>query len=438
MNNIGKFIGGINTNTKKELSNIFNCFDKNTTFLNLTSGNFNVEKILYEKGFKNIISNDISLYSCSFGALLIDKIEEIKIVNNDFLPLKKYENKSQLENMAILNTIYGAGFFDVNKNFFNLNRYIQIIKHQEEIFKKNIECFKKVKEELKIKDFIGKCFTELLEKENVVFLSFLPTYTGGYEKIYKFLDASIEWNKRKYKNINSKDYIFYNKLIIEKGGIVYTDRILDGEEQNLIKIIKNKGRDIYIYSKIEKLKELKGVLFNNKKNVFFKLDLLDSDYKFNDTDEIKVKVIKADEFNFIRQKFISSKVRILGTPQICFGCFLNNKLFGCFGYKKGYNFGDYELLSDFSTFNKNRISKLVVMLSVSKEVLKIIKYKTLSYSINNIYTKIFTDKMVSSKYRGIADLINRSDTGLLYALKMNNILPIKEIYKLWLKKYYKN
>ena len=85
--------------------------------------------------------------------------------------------------------------------------------------------------------------------------------------------------------------------------------------------------------------------------------------------------------------------------------------------------------------NTQRLSKLLIMLVKSHNVRMLIARKMANY-YDGVKTTVYTTSPISMKYRGVFDLERRDEGKLMYSA---NFLDdsLKDLYRLWLKKYKK-
>ena len=66
-----------------------------------------------------------------------------------------------------------------------------------------------------------------------------------------------------------------------------------------------------------------------------------------------------------------------------------------------------------NTANHKRLSKLLIMIARSKEIIESIEDKALD-RFESLKTSVYTEKAISMKYRGEWDLLERLDNKLIY------------------------
>lgn len=159
-------------------------------------------------------------------------------------------------------------------------------------------------------------------------------------------------------------------------------------------------------------------------------------------EEIKIRKISQAHFNQLKLLYLSKTINSTASPQVCYGLFSENKLFGCFGFSSDYILrapADIEkptiyLMSDFavSPTCEKRLSKLVLYCILSKEV-KLLSEQFLGKEVKTVYTNVFTDKQVSMKYRDLFVLYIKKENCLGYGSKMGR-WTLKEGFEKWRQK----
>lgn len=433
-----KFIGGIASNTKGIFSDIVRDLGVDNDFLVLTSGTFSYESILAGLRVRSIFSNDVSLLTSIYGwGAVRNEMLKIEIKNPLFEKLKEFENRSIEDNLGIILSVYSASEYVTIGGVYG-KWWREYFAHSiVDVFKKQKEGGAKILDKVRglgIKDFFGVDLVDLIDDplhRDKILVAFLPTYGGGYEKIYKFLNESISWNAPRYSLIDDSNYEDLNQRIVERGGIVIVDRA--SGISDLVASCETKGKKLFLHCKKNKKKYVVGL----ESDVKF-LDVEIWDGVVREVEKVEVLPIENKQFCKIRGKFISVRNFALGSVDYPFGVFFDGKIVGLIGICNGYREGVFLLKTDMSLVNRNRISKLIVMLSCCDEVHDFINVRSVFKSrFHGLNTIVFTRNAVSMKYRGIAKIINRKEDRLVYFIpKIDG--NAKEIFKLWLEKFYRD
>lgn len=430
------FIDGIKSIIRQDLAKRLENIDRNTKIRNLCSGKFTIESVLLEMGFKNIIGGDVSLLSCIVGSYITGEELNLRFKGEfeSFNDRLKNDN-SALNKSALVLFIYAYG--NLKNTFIGITRKRNMLANMDAIISKNKESIEKNYNGLKGKinfkrqDLI-KSLSEAEEDELII--SHLPTITGGYENLYKIIDECVEWEAPQYEIINNKRYEEINDNLLKSKNkvIAITNRVL---KNDFLKSKYKIGCGLwYLYSDINF--DL-AYMQDKAKSPFFNLKTI-SEQELNSLNgEAKIEVFKCLNYDNIRKRFKSKKITFYGGFNLAFLVYINGKAVGGVAYKITQDRRKFILLNDFVFINKRKISKLIPMIARSREM---VEYAELALRINmegkDLLTHIFTNSPVSMKYRGIYTLINRKEGALIYSTKCKE-RTIKEEFKIWLDKYYK-
>lgn len=426
------FVGGIQTNARLDL------YERLTPIINekfqiLCSGKFTFEHILYNKGAKHIIGCDVSCLSMSIGAYLNKQNFNIEFMG-EFSFLNEYIDGNIESKVATILYLYGASEFYFGKNLQNKMALKRYLNNKDKYIEKNKIQFIKEYECLKgnVEFFAKDCFEVLHNSsQDEIILSYMPTYTGGYEKLYKIIDMFCIYDKPNYMMIDKDRYIQINsEILATRKSFVFTDIELPNLNDRLVSHYKGIGKDVFLYSNINENKKFYTI---KSKNPFIDINrLVEVD---NLKPKSKIEVLKCNNYNAIRARFPSDKLKVLGSVDVSFVVLIDKRYAGAFAFVKQKNFKSFYLLSDFVFVNKRKLSKLIPMLARSKEVIEYVEMK-LNMELNvPLITKVQTEAPISMKYRGIYELDKRVDDGLIYSTKAKE-RTLQEEYRLWLEKYY--
>jgi len=159
------------------------------------------------------------------------------------------------------------------------------------------------------------------------------------------------------------------------------------------------------------------------------------EYKYTIKGEPSLVKLTQGEFNSIRSQYLSNKI-VPASASIRLGILMGKEIIGAIAFnRENYGVDGAYLLTDFSirpTIYK-RLSKLVLVMTLSKEVQEILS-QTFSSRILNISTTAFTNNSVSMKYRGLYELYGRKDGFVNYVGKAGK-WTMKEGLEWWKQKY---
>ena len=432
------FIGSVPKEVITQMHSIvdFGCYSDAYV---LCSGSFRVDSSIsktYEK--LRVHSNDVNVLSVAIGKLAVGET-----INVEFIDKLSFvqEYLAGLEGYSFIDRVAAIAASMQVAKFSSKNEYNQI--HQKHIIK-NFAIFhqkaklsiQKLLEKLPIATFTPGDFIEQAKKAKPgtdIVIGFPPTYKGGYERIFKFVNQNIAWEPPEYAIFDPKtlgDFLLdlTNRDI---SYCVYSDQQMEKLTCGG-KFLSTSNKPIYRYvNNIDKSSFRK----KNQNSKQFKYQPFDP---AEATQDSVVNVVRMDsaQMNFLKNVYLAKRINhVSGMFNYC--VFIDGKLAG--GIIMALSkYGDIEslyLLSDFSVSRNNRLSKLIAMIATSHHIVSEIEHKTL-LKFKQLCTTVFTDKPVSMKYRGIWNLYSRKEGFLNYQSPVRDQSP-QQIYNEWFSKYNK-
>lgn len=332
--------------------------------------------------------------------------------------------------------------FEKRSNLYQENMYNNFISYNKDFYDNTIQKLEKSGSlDFQIENFYFGDFRDHLKDCPGISVLFAPTYTGGYEKMFRRIEEVFEYKHANYKLFESEHaQPVYEQLLKGSQSIIYSDRYFkDLKDFHVSKIIMEVGRkDIFIYSSVGTFD--KKVLVNGfGKDVLKKtFKLMPPDFRFDNKTKIRALICDAKYIVHYKQMFMSNKINIPnGKGQ--FGIIFCADEF-VFGFASFASFlgaksrKDIFLQSDFCVPHYTKLSKLVAMLLLSKGIQEIVSTKYV-YNYLGLQTTVYTKNPVSMKYRGVFEKIDRDKkkNKLTYRADFTTE-KIKSIYKRWLQK----
>jgi len=261
-------------------------------------------------------------------------------------------------------------------------------------------------------------------------VAFPPTYKGGYERLYKFIDANTRWQQPEYDVWNPDDLEAWT-IELDQNGISYC--ILSDqrfEQLDPVTVYQTPSfKPIYTYSNCSG----SALMHARNKSTPFKYVPVDPEKL---TKKTTVQLVRAESahMTFLKNSYLGKGIAHV-TGEMNFLVFLDGMLAGGFIYTRS-KFGTPEciyLLSDFSIVSARKISKLISLLATCGDVVRLFEVKHLQ-NVTSLVTTAFTHKPVSMKYRGVFKLSSRKPGMLNYASEVRRY-SAKKIYAEWWQKY---
>lgn len=434
------FIGSIDRDSRLAVEKVLDSIDRAKTpnvFVGC-SGNFTFDRIAAAKGFR-VYSNDVSLYSRLIAALV--RNEDFPTTCTDAELSGLFARWSQSKYTPIIQVMFAMkyGQFVDAKNDYQRTMLENYRQGAEAFCQKNIEKFSRGNVfNFEIADFFFGDFKkhlEFAEKDSVIFL-YAPTYKGGYEKIFNFVEKSFDYERPQYDIFDSKTAgPYYRRLLDSTQACIYSDILYD-ETLPFLRGQVEKGdgkRTVFFYSSIENAKSFH--LVSNASILDKTPSILKPDDSFSGSPSIKVVLLPVKIVNHFKHIFVSNKVNYSLAGDMGLGFLIDGKLFGFATFAKMLRTVDTKnilfLHSDFCVVSSiDRLSKLVLFLLRSKDVAKIVS-RHYVHTFKGMQTSVYTDKPVSMKYRGVFKKMDSQETGKLTYIADFTNLTLQECFDRW-------
>lgn len=403
------------------------------------SGNFTIEQILSGLGC-TIHSNDISLYSSLIGYHLAGSPLAVAVREPAYGWLQPFLGDS-ISSIATISLLFEMLRYEKRNNL----QQIRLGDHYRRNFPRyHADSCKRIAEDLeqiKIDGYATIDVHDLYEQldDDWIRIAFLPTYIGGYERLYKRLDQVIEWPAPQYE-ILTKERYEETVAFMKRGDCVYLSDY-DREEEGLFAIIKTgRGKSVHLYSNMP---FRSAYVIPAAKIEESQYRYLPDDHPITRESRITFAPTTGRKINYYRSVFLKKGIEFSDGlhPALVF---LDGHLFGFlifdfirYGLDLEQSLRGVYMLSDFVIESRiKRLSKLLLLATKSKEMQDLLKKKFIQ-GADFILTTAFTDKPVSMKYRGVYDLMKRGKGFLQYTGKCGEI-TLQDAVKIWLKKYSKS
>ena len=383
------------------------------------SGNFTVERILARCGVGAIHSNDVSIYSCALGWHLANTPKRFVIKAQDYSWLESHMDPGPATIATLLlagemlkvggNPSTGSG----RDNAYARRMRDEYRRKWPQLHARTVERVKKATAGMSIASFFaGDCreFLASADREAVC-ISFPPTYKGGYERLYKKLDAIFDWPRPSYQVFSPEDFEQFSATVRSfRHWMISSDAeqpALAGQHVATVQTsLLSKPVFMYADGAPHRLATARQRIGQN--------------HWAPRTDEVvepvQITRIDAKLMNAIRSQYLAQHITPCDAPRN-YAVLSAGKLVGAFSFAlpRGPLPCELYLLSDFAVrpTPHRRLSKLILACLLSREVQADVE-QWLCARIRTIGTTAFTDKPVSMKYRGLFKLHSRTEGKLNY------------------------
>jgi hypothetical protein len=455
------FQGVVHANTRKILASYIPSLPAATHVL--CSGNFTIETTLRLNGYKGRLSGcDVSLYTCALGCALTGQDLPVSLNTDpafaEFAPLASFLT-DPCGRAAAVAVALDALRFAARKNDYQRRMMDAIARRLPTLCEKTVARIKKKAEAVRLDEFHPQDAWERVAAippgDGDAIASFPPTYSAGYERLYRDLHRLFAWQQPAYKELTSGAE-FAQRVLSRPGPWILGAEKPTPELQVLLEepialAPRSTGVSISLYSNI-------GV---DARVVRRRETVRDVGWRrLTDTDEItegsRLEVVRvgAAEAQYIRELYSSAEVGQVSAPYN-YAVAIDGKLAGIIAfYLPSMNVqmgvpNDPEakdvsiyMMCDLAvpSFRYPRLSKLVLMASVSCEMQREMEHRLVQeYRYNT--TTAFSRNPASMKYRGVFTLLSRKQRAdgvcqLNYYSKMGR-WTLKDALTRWLKQHSK-
>ena len=429
------FVGSINAECRRWLGNQGHAFNGRKVYVGC-SGNFSVEQILSRYAPKaRIWGNDVSLYSSVLGAYLAGQPFEMSVKDESFQWLEPHLGDVEAKSAAVM-VLLEALKHEKADNVFKARHWAHYLNNFEGFQQATVARLRERKKEFRLEAYTSKDIFDLLDEmpQEAVAVAFLPTYAGGYERMFKRLEEIFDWDRPAYGLIDAERKAAILEKMKTRDYLYLDDRVVEALPMVAV-VRKARMKPVYVYSNMEVLR--RGVLKQQRHAEFVPFTRLSDNNVITKESQLTLIPTSNRVVNYYRDVYLSKGVGIPADGEVPLMAVVDGKVFGFLIYSRMQGGGDVYLLADFvvNSGRYRRLAKLLVLVTQTREVRKLLEEKFL-LEISRCRTMVFTDKPVSMKYRGLYKLARRDPGKLVYETGMG-ILDLKEVIPLWLKKYEK-
>jgi hypothetical protein len=202
------------------------------------------------------------------------------------------------------------------------------------------------------------------------------------------------------------------------------------------------GRPVFIYSNIGERRCL-VVNSGGATEEIKPYKYIEYETPITERSKLTFAVVPQKHVNHCRNMFLNQMINLQGTAERAIFWMIDGYVFGATMFSNTNRGGDFgeETIFDLSDFvlpsQYMRLSKLLIMAIKSKEIREWLESQFFK-KFSRITTIVFTKKPMSSKYRGVFDLIKRDpkQNKLTYESHFENY-TLKGCFSLWYQKHHK-
>ncbi len=395
------------------------------------SGNFTFEQIISRRCQNaRLHSNDIALYTSMIGYALTDRKADIVIQDPEYTWLGEYLNRDGACQIASFLLFQEMLKFEKQNTDYKVRMWNHYVTNWERLLSLSMYRVNKGLAATRIEDYTTVDVFDYFPRPGGVCIGFLPTYVGGYERLYKRIAEVLLWvNEPPYAMLTDERREETIERMKQSDFILYDDNPRD--DVPCIARLNQPGKhDVYIYSNMAFPHVL---LRKNMEETAPKYHILGLDAEI--PDDAPIRIVETDNkvLNHYRSMYLKKGI----TPAsagLVYMVFAGEQLLGFAAFQPYSPMGKagcIYMMSDFVVRSRRhkRLAKLMLMITISAEMQLALQEKQIT-RYTHIYTTAFTKNPVSMKYRGIFKLAKRGDGFLNYSGEFAGD-STKDVVKRW-------
>lgn len=406
------FVGSINQDLRSLVAEVTRNWTSTDVYIGC-SGNFTIERILKNRPFR-LHGNDVSLYTCTIGNYLAGKTTDIRIKDPEYAWLEPYMQDELGKITTLLLCTSMLDGYGRQEPYF-VRKRMAYRSQWDTLYEKTRERVTKALDGLKLVEFWPGDVVEWAERapDDAAFITFPPTYKGGYERLYRAFDAVFEWEQPSYVIFDRERLAYLVELIKRKREwMIARDEPIEGLEEYECGRVQTslRSRPVIVYAS----KATPRITMPHQKTQVLKVERLGEDDEIRPDSVLTVKKITQPQMNTLRSLYLNPGIAP-AAASLNLAVLVDGKLVGAIGLSKSSQVGDAYMMTDFPIrpTRYKRLSKLILAAALSVEV-KVLLEQVFNQRVRTIATTAFTDKPVSMKYRGLFDVHSRKEGRVNY------------------------
>jgi hypothetical protein len=379
-------------------------------------------------------SNDVSLLSCSIGALATGAEFDIEFVGDLAFVQDVVGELPFLARVAAVEVVMEMAKYRA-PNIYAVTHYEHYRSRFRDFLAPAMARLESFLVGLDIDSFLPGDFRQQAQRAAAAgggVATFSPTWKNGYERLYRFLDENTRWDRPAYDVWDPANLESWMDEL-DAIGVRYcilADHAMERREPTTV-YVSDSNHPIYTFSD----KAAASIRRASHHSQPFGYRPLDPD-AIGPRSVVDVVHATSAQMNFLKDAYLAKGIAHT-SGMANFLVFVDGCLAGGFIYtREKYGGNDIYLLSDFALAPKSRISKLIAMMATCRTITRRLEIK-FGKKFGLVKTTAFTNKPTSMKYRGIYELTSRKPGMLNYASEIRDLTP-QQIYIEWFQRFIAN
>jgi hypothetical protein len=403
------FVGAINQYVRQFLGNVGETFKDRVVVVGC-SGNFSLETIVSATSTPRALhSNDVSLYSCLLGSWLAGAPMPVTLRDAAYSWVAPYLDTPE-RTMACVLVLLDMLPYRQQTNAHQVRMWGNYLEAFPQLLTATLAKLQTVTTRI-TSFYAGDVLThfERFADDDALFCCFPPTYSGGYERLYKPLDTLFTWPAPTYPRLDEARRSQLWEWLRARAYLWYDDRLLP-EEQPVLQQQQRRMRTVYLYSNVVRRT---AVLSAKRPPPLPDWPLASLATVL--TPEVPCTLRQVTTAHLARYKDLYlSKAIAHDEARWSFVVEVGGVVVGCLEFRRDKYRADTGLVylnADFPVAPTRyvRLSKLILMLAVCGETKQRLE-RAGQRRVHRVTTTAWTDRPVSMKYRGVLRLEGRGYT----------------------------
>lgn len=364
------------------------------------SGAFTVERTLHDLPCR-MVGNDVSLLSCAFGAYLAGAPLTVTVKDEAWKWLDEFltPGPAQLATLQLCTAML-QGVGKTSAYYLRVQRAFR--SQWAELHADTQAKIEKTLLGMKLGGFACEDVVEFVRRSpaTCAIVTFPPTYKGGYERLYKGLDAVFEWARPTYEMFDEpRMEELLDLVLLRPRWMVARDHEIPRLQRFERARVRSSGkRELVVYS----TEALCRVVSTDQV-----LEPVDQprlvDHEIGPGSRMWLAALTPGEFNTLRAENMSKRIQTANTSGLQYAVLVDGRVIGAFMLVPGtLGISEVYVMSDFAIGGSAypRLSKLVLAAILSTEARSLAEQKWCRRCWS-VMTTAFTEKASSMKYRGL-------------------------------------
>ena len=210
--------------------------------------------------------NDVSLYSGVLGAYLSGQTFRLEVREEKFAWLEPYLADEEAKAATVM-VLFEMLKYEKANNLFKHRHWAHYMNTFADFHQATVEKLRERKKETRMEAYTSRDIFDLLDEipKDAVVIAFLPTYAGGYERMFKRLEEIFDWDSPSYGMIDEDRKKRILTKMMERDYLYLDDHEWKGLPMVAV-VRKARMKPVYIYSNMTALH--RGVMKQQRHSEF--------------------------------------------------------------------------------------------------------------------------------------------------------------------------